>query len=68
MMIDSKIREYRTKHKKCKWCKYYKWYTYAECHWCTCYGKCELKDKIINFNGIPRLCKWYELKEDEDEK
>ena len=23
--MDNKIEKYRSKHKKCKWCKYYKW-------------------------------------------
>jgi len=27
------------------------------------YGKCELKDKIINYENLPRICKYYELKE-----
>ena len=61
--MDNKIRKYRTKHKKCKWCKYYKWNSLPQCHWVTCYGECELKDKIINFDSIPRICKHYEVKE-----
>ena len=28
--MDPLIKEYRTKHKKCKWCKYFK-YNYAPC-------------------------------------
>ena len=55
--MDEKTKQYRTRHKKCKWRKYYKWYSYAECHFCTCYGKCRLKDKIIDLNSLPRLCK-----------
>lgn len=62
----NKIKEYRTIHKKCKWCKYYKYYLYP--HWLTMgYGKCLLKDKIINYESLPRLCKYYELKEDNNE-
>lgn len=29
--MDSLIKEYRLKHKKCKWCKYHK-YNYAPCN------------------------------------
>ena len=29
--MDSLIKKYRLKHKKCKWCKYHK-YNYAPCH------------------------------------
>lgn len=65
--MNNKIKEYRTKHKKCKWCKYYKYHTYSEGHCICSYGECLLKDKIINWESIPRLCKWYELKEDNNE-
>lgn len=65
--MDKIIREYRKKYKKCKWCKYYKWNSLQECHWITCYGFCKLKDKIINFDSIYRLCKYYSLKEDTNE-
>ena len=62
----NKIKEYRTKHKKCKWCKYYKYHVYP--HWTDCcYGECILKDKIINYESLPRLCKYYELKEANNE-
>ena len=65
-MMMNKIKEYRTLHKKCKWCKYYKYYLYP--HWLTIgYGECLLKDKIINYESLPRLCKYYELKEDNNE-
>ena len=63
--MDNKIKKYRIKHKKCKWCKYYKYNTYSECHWVCDYGECLLKDKIINWDSLPRLCKWYELKEED---
>lgn len=65
--MENKIIEYRTKHKKCKWCKYYKyhlWIHYTD----YCYGECLLKDKIIQNNELPRICKWYELKEDKNEQ
>lgn len=56
--MDSKIKKYRTKHKKCK---YYKYHIYE--HWTNCcYGECVLKDKIINYKSLLRVCKYYELK------
>lgn len=63
MTSKNKIINYRKKHKKCKWCKFYKYNTLEQCHWITCYGECRLKDKIINFDSMPRLCKYYEIKE-----
>lgn len=60
--MDEKIKEYRTKHKKCKWCKYFK-YNYAPCQLTYDWYTCELKDKIIHFEDLIRLCKYYELKE-----
>ena len=66
--MDNKTKEYRTKHKKCKWCKYYRYRTYEDCYWSVDgYSECTLKDKIIEHESLPRLCKWYELKEDKDE-
>ena len=46
--MDSLTKEYRTKHKKCKWCKYFK-YNYAPCHLTADWCSCELKDKIIYY-------------------
>ena len=61
--MNAKIKEYRIKHKKCKWCKYYKYHTFV--HWTDyCYGECLLKDKYIGYKSLPRLCKYYELKEE----
>lgn len=62
--MDPLIKEYRTKHKKCKWCKYFK-YNYAPCQLTYDWYTCELKDKIIHFENLPRLCKYYRLKEKE---
>ena len=59
--------EYRKKHPKCKWCKWYKWHSLEQCAWITCYGTCELKDKIINFDSILRLCKYYKVKENKND-
>lgn len=61
--MDKKIKEYRTKHKKCKWCKFYKYHSLDCCAFVTAYSECILKDKVINFDSLPRLCKYYELKE-----
>lgn len=63
--MDSKIKKYRTKHKKCKWCKYHK--INKICIDLPYYYTCELKDKIITWESIPRLCKWYEVKEEKKE-
>lgn len=64
--MDREIIEYRQKHPKCKWCKYYK-------HHCDevgidiyCYDACELKDKIIYFINLLRLCKYYQVEEEEE--
>lgn len=63
--MDTLIKKYRTRHKKCKWCKYCELQkTYLE------YGvpdfyTCILKDKIIQFESLPRLCKYYRLEEKE---
>lgn len=65
--MDIKIKEYRTKHKKCKWCKYYKYNPVKAYMDIDSYYTCDLKDKIIEYSGIPRLCKWYELKEDKND-
>lgn len=64
--MDSLMKEYRLKHKKCKWCKYHK-YNYAPCHLTADWYTCELKDKIVNVN-IFRLCKYYRLKEENNEQ
>lgn len=62
--MDPVVKEYRTKHKKCKWCKYYKYHIYE--HWINCcYGECQLKDKVISFESLARLCKYYTLKQEE---
>ena len=64
-MMNKEILEYRKKHPKCKWCKWYKWHSLEQCAWITCYGTCELKDKIINFDSMLRLCKYYKVKGEE---
>ena len=66
--MNEKIMKYRKRHKKCKWCKYYKYKTLQQCHWVTCYGECTLKDKIIKFEDIPRICRYYEVKDDKNDR
>lgn len=63
--MNNKIKEYRTKHKKCKWCKYHKYNSPSSQLYISCpdYETCELKDKIIHFTDFPNMCKYYELKE-----
>ena len=48
--MDKEIREYRQKHPKCKWCKYYQRHYDEVGVDIYSYSTCELKDKIINSN------------------
>ena len=66
--MDKKILEYRQKHHKCQWCKYYKYvcrYLYLEI---ASYEECILKDKFIYFSNFPTLCRYYEVKNTEEEE
>lgn len=65
--MEKEKLEYRQSHPKCKWCKWYKYNTWQDCHWITCYGECTLKDKIINYDSIPRLCQYYKVKESKND-
>lgn len=66
--MTEKVRKYRTKHKRCKYCKYFKIVI-------NCYGGdycyCTAKDKIIedyfpDMTQVPRcFCQCYEVKDDE---
>lgn len=61
--MEKEKLEYRKSHPKCKWCKWYKYNTWQDCHWITCYGECTLKDKIINYDNILRIwCRYYTIK------
>ena len=62
MKNDKNIIEYRQKHKKCKWCKYYKHIVKEVGVDIYSYDECLLKDKIIYFINAYRMCKYYELK------
>lgn len=67
--MNKDILEYRQSHPKCKWCKWYHFYSkmiggaqFME------YDECILKDKIIHFIHMPTFCKYYQVKEDNNEK
>ena len=64
MEMDENIKNYRSKHKNCDWCKYSRYRTYV--HWTNCsFQECVLKDKIIKYNKLKaKFCKYYQLKED----
>lgn len=70
--MDRKIKEYRQKHKKCKYCKYRKLDLSGGKLSIPPFYVCEVKDKIIrdmlpDMTRVPRLfCKWYEVKEDNE--
>jgi len=59
--MDYKVIKYRTKHKKCKYCKYYKacedtvGFDYYN------YSMCALKDRALSFPNLRNLCKYYEV-------
>ena len=59
--MNKEIKEYREKHKKCKWCKFFKArdINFVELK------QCELKDKIIYNESMPRLCKYYKIREEQ---
>lgn len=62
--MDKKIEEYRNKHKRCKWCKYYKHIIRENGIQFYSFDKCILKEKIINYPILAKVCKYYELKEE----
>lgn len=59
--MDENIIAYRKKHKRCKYCKYYK-VRILPLPFCPIIKECLLKDKWIDFENIPRFCKEYEVK------
>ena len=63
--MEGIILKYRQSHPKCKWCKFCK-YNYAPCHLTASWYSCKVKDKVVNID-IPRFCKYYQVKEDNDE-
>lgn len=63
--MDTLIKKYRTKHKRCKWCKYQN-YVIPHNYVCYPFYECVLKDKIITFSNNAIFCKYYTLKEDDE--
>ena len=66
--MDSKVKKYRKKHPKCKFCKYLK-HVIPHVSIVPSYYLCEAKDKIIkdflpDMTEFPRLCSCYELKDE----
>lgn len=65
--MDIKIKEYRNKHHRCKYCKFLR-YVHPPFDIACSYRKCCLKDKIIpdlflwDYRGM--FCKWFDLRED----
>ncbi len=59
--MDKNIITYRKKHKRCKYCKYYKVRT-LPVPFSPTTKECLLKEKFIDFENIPRFCKEYEVK------
>lgn len=68
--MDEKIKKYRKKHHRCKWCKYYRYRSPSTKIMglsCPDYEECVLKDKTIHFTNIKNICLYYELKEEDNE-
>ena len=66
--MNKKILEYRQKHHKCQWCKYYQYVVKSLFLEIASYEDCILKDKIIRFSNFPTLCKHYEVRIEEEEE
>ena len=59
--MDSVVKDYRQKHKRCKFCK---WYHYYFNILTSSFSKCMIKDKIIYHLDYSRwYCKYYEADE-----
>lgn len=62
--MDKQIIEYRKKNKKCKWCKYYHYFSKILLN--ISYDECILKDKILHSNLPAKWCKYYTVREDDE--
>ena len=62
--MDENTLEYRQKHKKCKYCEYYE-ATALPIPYSPIIRECVLKDKQIKYIGLPRFCRWYQVKNNE---
>lgn len=58
--MDKNTYEYRKKHKKCKYCKYFR-SRVLPVPFSPEIKTCLLKDKTIDYESIPRFCKGYEV-------
>ena len=64
--MQNKIISYRSKHPRCRYCKYSKYVTIPVLLWDSCdYHECVLKDKIIKhwfYDSIAGMfCKYFEV-------
>ena len=59
--MDENMIAYRQKHKRCKYCQYYRART-LPIPFSPEIKECLLKDKKIDYENIPRFCKEYEVK------
>lgn len=58
--MDETVKEWREKHPKCIYCKYYR--AFSICH--DSFTECSAKQKSIFFDCAPRwFCKIYTVKE-----
>jgi glutaredoxin len=64
--MDTNIYQYRKKHKRCKFCKYYNKYLRDIGMTYYTFTNCKLKDKHVNESNIfsSIFCKYYEVKQD----
>ena len=62
--MDQKILEYRKTHPKCKFCKYLKLHCGEAATDFYSFWECQLKDKVIVWNNLPTLCRYYTIKEE----
>lgn len=62
--MDRKVYQYRKRHPRCTFCKYY--HTVFPLDFFGTdfyYFECKAKDKVIRFPDMLRLCSCYEVKE-----
>lgn len=62
------VKKYRQKHPNCEYCEWYNYNCKGWMYGVPSYEECKLKNKIIRFNKITaKLCKYYQVKEKDDE-
>lgn len=62
--MDKDIKDYRERHKSCRWCKHHSYKCKLEWNW----EECELDEKWLHswMNKIKaKFCKYYKIKEDD---